>query len=329
MLNSIPPSQSEPVLSEATLEIIEDLDVVSTNTRLNNAFASPDVEPVPAPATVDRSKSRATTPEDYKLIPVLGIFRLIGYSLIAFALIDLIYALIPPKFTDPVWEFQTIGDWFERVPVLMLGFVFAFYQGSDFRRKIERQLLRILSWITLPLGVCFLLLLPLCLNDAAQINRLNNAEINGQINDQIVQLEEAKKRILNASEDQLKTLLLPADKAAKIPGAPRTAQVAKDLALDNLGKAEQRGRNQAEQARQNLKRNLLKNTTRLLLGCMISSFTLFYLWKGTKWARDLRCYRTALMLPASQVKSRRAKQEAKAMKAQQYMADLPPGELPK
>lgn len=241
----------------------------------------------------------ATAPRSTGLqhIKALGLWRSIGHGLFLFALVDLIYAVIPPKFTDPVWEFQTIGDWFERVPVLMLGLMLIFYREWDFRRPIERQLLPLLSWLTIPLGLCFLLLLPLCASDAVQINRLNNSQINTQLNEQTLQVDQAKSRLLSASQADLETLLLPEEQAAQIETAPRTAQAAKEVALDNIEAVEKRAQDEAAQARQSLKRNLLKNTVRLMLGCLVSAMLLFYVWRTTGWARDPAAARQGASLP--------------------------------
>ncbi len=235
--------------------------------------------------------------EGLQQVTVLGICRSIGYTLVFFATVDLLYALIPPKFTDPVWEFQTIGDWFERVPVLVLGLMLVFYGERHFRTRLEHHLLRLLSWLSLVLGLSFLLILPLCVNDAVQINRLNNQQINTQLNEQNDQLDKARSRILSASEAELETLLLAPEQAAKVPNAPRTTKVAKNVALDNLEKVADQTTEKANQARKNLKRNLLKNTARLIAGFFVSSGLLFYLWKKTDWARNLSSYKRAMVVP--------------------------------
>lgn len=248
-------------------------------------------------------RSSQSTPINMNTYKMVGLLRLVGYALTAFACIDLLYAVIPPKFTDPIWEFQTIGDWFERIPVLMLGLILVFYGERDFRKKLERYLLSILSWATLPLSICLLLLIPLCINDSIQINRLNNNEISLQVNEQSIQMEQNRDRILNASDRELESLLLTEEEASQVPDAPRTVQAAKEIALSNLKNAEERAQSKAEQARQNLKRNLFKNTVRLLLGCFISAMTIFLFWENTAWARSFSSYRTAQILP-SQAKSK-------------------------
>lgn len=229
----------------------------------------------------------------------LSLTRSVGYTLALFALVDLLYAVIPPRLTDPVWEFQTIGDWFERVPVLMLGLVLIFHHGPDWRYKLEKHVLRVSSWFSLMMAICFLLIIPLCANDAVKINRINNAEINVQLNEQSLQLEQTRNRIQGASEAELSSLLLPDSEASEIEDAPRTVQAAKDLALEEVSNAETQSKNKANQARQNLKRNLFKNTLRLMLGCIVSAITFTIIWKNTAWARDFSSYRNAKKPSAS------------------------------
>ena len=50
-------------------------------------------------------------------------FRLLGGGILALLLLDYAVLLIPPQFTNPVWEFQTIGQLIERAwaPILAYG----------------------------------------------------------------------------------------------------------------------------------------------------------------------------------------------------------------
>ena len=61
-----------------------------------------------------------------------SLLRMIGYILLVFSLIDYIGILIPPRLTDPPWEFQAMGRLVEHVwsPLLGLAFVF-FYTPSN------------------------------------------------------------------------------------------------------------------------------------------------------------------------------------------------------
>lgn len=270
------------------------LDESLSSQQQSNKFS--EVLESPPRALADISSSFRNSPN---YLSALVLTRNVGYTLTLFALVDLLYAVIPLKLADPIWEFQTIGDWFERVPVLMLGLVLIFYHGPDWRYKIEKYILRFSSWFSLAMAILFILIIPLCANDAIKINRLNNVEINIQLNEQALQLKQTRSRIQNASDAELSSLLLPNDGVSKITDAPQTTQDAKNLALEKVSNAEIESRGKANQARQNLKRNLLKNTIRLIIGCAVSVITFLIIWNNTTWARNFSSYRNAKILPAS------------------------------
>lgn len=95
-----------------------------------------------------------------------SIYRLrwVGYGLLLLALFDTIEVLTPPQFTNPAWEFQTIGALVERVPVPLLGLVLVFFwgifQSQPIRRNFPENLVVVLSFarrfvsVAASLGYC-------------------------------------------------------------------------------------------------------------------------------------------------------------------------------
>lgn len=83
-----------------------------------------------------------------------SLLRLVGYILLVFSLIDYIAIVIPPRLTDPVWEFQTISRLVDHVwsPVLGLALIF-FYTQNNSVSPTEIKMLRFLSWASLFLGL--------------------------------------------------------------------------------------------------------------------------------------------------------------------------------
>ena len=112
---------------------------------------------------------------------LMNLWRLSGYALLLLSLFDLVEKLIPLQLMNPVWEFQTLGEIVERVPLPLLGLVLVFY-GENYRRvRGEIYLLKFLSWLALLLGVAFWLLIPLGVSNTIRIERQNQEQIVAQV----------------------------------------------------------------------------------------------------------------------------------------------------
>ncbi|MBI4783122.1 MAG: hypothetical protein HY785_17645 [Oscillatoriophycideae cyanobacterium NC_groundwater_1537_Pr4_S-0.65um_50_18] len=225
--------------------------------------------------------------------------RRIGYSLLVLCLVDLIYVIVPPEFTNPVWEYQTAGDLIKLVPVPLLAMMLLFYGETALRSRLERLALFILSWTTLVVGVLLLLLIPLVITDAARINQFNDTQITTQVTQQTIQLDSTKKQLEQATQQQLASLVPRPDQAGNLPDMPKTPAQAKTQILVNIDRAKTQAQAQADEARGNVRRNLLKNTIKLTLQSFLSGFTFIYIWIRTDWARRAESYRNEQMRSSS------------------------------
>lgn len=247
-----------------------------------NLISTSSAPPTPTPAKAIVSGNPQRT---------LLMSRRIGYSLLTLCLIDLIYVLVPPEFTNPVWEYQTVGDLIKLVPVPLLAMMLLFYGETTLRSRFERFTLRILSWTTLITGVLLLLLIPLVISDAARINQFNNTQIATQVTQQTVQLDATKQQLEQATQQQLARLVPQPDKAGNLPDVPKTPEQAKNQILNNIDSAKNQAQIQADEARNNVRRNLLKNTIKLTAESFMAGFTFIYIWIRTDWARRPESYR--------------------------------------
>jgi len=220
----------------------------------------------------------------------LALIRGVGYCLLLLSSIDALYVLFPPEFTNPVWEYQTIGDLVKLIPVLLLAFMLAFYGETATRSKEERQILRLLSWSTLVISLVFLLLIPLIASDTMRISQYNNNKISDQVNQQKLQLDTTRQQLEQATPEQLQSLVPVPDAKGQLPDAPSTPEQAKAQVLANLEKAQIQADAQAKQARSNLRQNLMKNTAKLIAQSFIGGFIFMYIWSMTRWARQLKSY---------------------------------------
>lgn len=215
----------------------------------------------------------------------LSIFRSIGYGLLGLSFVDLLYVLLPPDFTNPVWEYQTIGDLVRLIPVPLLALILVFYGEAIARKRLEKRILWTLSWLTLVIAIIFFLLVPLTISDSIRIGRFNNEQISNQVNQQKLQLDATRQQLEKATPEQLQSLVPAPDQNGNLPDAPATPEQAKAQVLASLQQAQEQADTQATQARDNLRQNLFKNTIKLTLELLIGGFIYLYLWSATRWAR--------------------------------------------
>jgi hypothetical protein len=219
--------------------------------------------------------------------------RWIGYGLLIFFLIDALQALIPPKFGDPAWDLQTIGNFIERVVVPLLGLALVFFGEYFDRGKLEPTLLKIISWLCLLLSILFFLMGPLSIVSATRINNRASATATQQLQAGIAQLDQIEKEISRATPDQLKKT---ADrlkdprvqeqlKAQGIEADIQNPQQLKSVFLSQVGKRKAALQAQFDDVRSGQQASLAKNAVKWALGALISSVLFFLLWKSSDWAR--------------------------------------------
>jgi hypothetical protein len=218
------------------------------------------------------------------------ILRWVGYGLLTLYLVDILYVLWPPDFTNVVWEYQTMGDLARLVPALLLSLVFIFYGETTERRQFERQILRLISWAALLFAALYFLMVPLTAINSIRINRENNAQISSQVSQQKQQLAATEAQLEQATPEQLESLVPTPDAAGNLPNAPTTPEEAKEQVLTRVGEAKRAAETQASEARANLKENLIKNSIKITAEAFVAGFALIYIWALTPWARQLESY---------------------------------------
>ncbi len=215
----------------------------------------------------------------------VALFRLAGYGLLLLSLFDYINIFTPPRFTNSVWEFQVMGEMVEKMPVPLIGLIFVFFGKDAYRKDLEEIVLKVLSWLALGLGILFLLLIPLGVNNTLRINSLNNFQLNTQLTQGLNQLQQINDRLSSAtSDDEINSALRNFNFQGRIPEV-KNSQELRTRVLSDLSNAKNQLQTQIETTRANQKISLLKNSVKWNLGALISGVLFIYVWKLTKWAR--------------------------------------------
>ena len=213
------------------------------------------------------------------------LLRLLGYGLLLFALIDYIDIVIPPHFADPGWEFQTVGALVDHVVAPLLGLIFVFYRHQGYMGNLEKNLLGLLTWVSLLVGLLYLLMLPLGIADTWRLYYGMNAQVNTQLSQQNQQLQQIKGQLTQATTDeQIKHLvasLTPQKRSVEI----KNPQASKDQFLAQISQAEKNIKNQADSVRTNQSQALIKNSVKWHVGALIAGTLFILIWHLTDWAR--------------------------------------------
>lgn len=202
-------------------------------------------------------------------------FRLVGYGLLVLALGDLIYILVPPQFMNPIWEFQTIGTLVERVPVPLLGLLLVFSSSSKSRKKWELAMLKFLAWISLIIGILFLLLIPLLIVDSLRLNNQIDQQINSQLTEQLTKLQQLEKQVGNSSDKDMNAILTRLNQGDLVNSG--NTQQKKTKLLSEIQKSRSAVESKFEAVGTEQRFGLLKKFTKWSLGVLIAGVLFIYM----------------------------------------------------
>ncbi|MGB7416984.1 MAG: HpsJ family protein [Thermosynechococcaceae cyanobacterium] len=208
----------------------------------------------------------------------------IGYGFLIFALFDVIATIVPPNFTNPVWEFSFVGNLVERVAAPLIGFGLVFLGGQVRRPKWERLILKILSWLALLIGLLYLLLIGLGVSSTVRIDRDNNQQITVRARQTKTQLEQVQSEFQAANTvEKMETLLGRLDSQGRAPEIANDEQfqTAKEQFGKFIDQGQKRLSGQVETTRKTQRLGLLKNSLKWNLGALLSSALFISIWRGT------------------------------------------------
>jgi hypothetical protein len=153
-----------------------------------------------------------------------SLLRYVGYGLLILSLFDLIDSLVPLSLLDPLWQFQTVGQFVEGVPILIIGLVLVFYGARNKITKWEKPLLNIVSWAALLVGIGYLLFVPLGVFSSFRIDQ----SIDNQVAQNLTQTREIKEQLKQVNTEKLTNQL-------KQTYSERRLQLLKQSVKWNLG----------------------------------------------------------------------------------------------
>lgn len=213
----------------------------------------------------------------------------IGYGFLLFTLFDFIAAVVPPNFMQATWEFGLVGNLVERVAAPLIGFGLIFLGGHGHRSPSEKILLKIMSWLSLGLGLLYILLIVLSISSTIRIDRQTNKQITTQAIRTKNQLQLVREEFQSVNTiDEMETFLGRLNNQGQTPeiGNDQQFQTTKDEFANFLDQGEQRLKNQVQSARKTQRHRLLKNFIKWTLGALLSAVLFITIWRSTVEVRQ-------------------------------------------
>jgi hypothetical protein len=205
--------------------------------------------------------------------------RLTGYVLLSLSALDVATIVLPPDVFNPQWEFDTLGRLVERVPVPLIGLALVFYGGLRYRRPLEKLCLRPLALITVGVGVCYLLMIPLGISNSIRLQHLAQTQESVLQDQQRSRYRQLEQQITDASSDKIFPLarrwkLVLAEEEQTNPEA------VKSRALSQLKKNQILQQKQSLISRNARQQKHFKNSVKWIVGALLAGFCLIYLGMG-------------------------------------------------
>lgn len=222
---------------------------------------------------------RATDLESYSLLPYAG------YALLAFSIINFLHILIPPNFTNPTWELQTMELLIGQVWAPLLGLILIF-SHRDVLSKWEVKCLAFLSWLSLFFGLFYLLMLPLGVHNTRRVNQLQSRQIAVRIAEQRRQIQLVKSRLQAANTPEDIMRVAGAVNGRFLPER-EDVQALRQQFLDRIEQADRRIQSEGEERRENAKVALIKDSLKSNLIAIVAGIWFIGLWWKTRWVRRL------------------------------------------
>lgn len=217
-----------------------------------------------------------------------NVLRILGYGLLGLALFDWIEILSSNDLRNFVSQFQVMGELIERLPVPLIGMGLVFAGGLDNRTRLEIAILNLLSWLSLLLGIFFILLIPLGIFNTIQINSASIASINIQYDQKTSQVNEFEKQVREATPEKIQNILKSQGRTIN----SKNPQELKDKILSEISQSKKKLKTQADATKSKQMKDRLKKSVKWSLAGLLSGVLFISIWKYTDWVRIAKLERS-------------------------------------
>jgi FtsH-binding integral membrane protein len=220
-----------------------------------------------------------------KDIRSLNLARLPGYGLLFLGLANYIITSMPPLVTNPNWGIFITSYVAELTPIPIIGLALIFYRSTQGRKRIERFVLKILSWFSLLAAIIFVLLVPVVIAYSIQQTIQSNQRMATQLEQETFKNNQLRDRIESYPTDEI-AVLIEQQTLTAVPPASQDPEQLRILALADLEQRQQDLEQEIIDTKNQQNKFLLQNFFKRLAESIVLSSLFFYIWRATEWARS-------------------------------------------
>ncbi|AFY72985.1 hypothetical protein Syn7502_00854 [Synechococcus sp. PCC 7502] len=205
----------------------------------------------------------------------------VGYGLALFSLLDLIIYLIPLKFFDFSWEFNTFNYFVDSSPGTLIGFwlILSRELKQDLDKfKIEKTLIRVFAWFSLFLSLIYFALIPLGVSASLKLTRVTNIQYSIQEKQKISQAEELRKKINTATDQELEVFQKQIPNTSETPNPIQSPGKIRENLLQQLDDQIKTVQSQIEESVNNSNESIRKRTVKSVVGAVIIALLFLRFW---------------------------------------------------
>ncbi|WGV28993.1 HpsJ-like protein, cyanoexosortase A-associated [Halotia branconii] len=169
---------------------------------------------------------------------------------------------------------------------ILLGLMFIFlYSQSSIIKPKQLSILKFFSWVALPIGIVYLLMLPLGINNSLTLYKNINNQFTNQQAQQQEQLQKVTEKLKTVNSQQELTNIANSLNLQNEIAASKSPQDLKNKIYQQIQTSAQNAVSTANVAKREQIKNLIKTAVRINLGAIISGVCFIILWRLTRWTR--------------------------------------------
>lgn len=209
----------------------------------------------------------------------------IGYFILGLTFLDYVFLLMPPRFLDPTWELNIIGNLVENVWAPLLGFALVFVRQENGFKKLELKLLSWLSRLMLLMAIIYFLSAPLIISNTIKLQQKSFSELKTQLETQKNQVAQFKKQLSQIPDRQLENYLKQNKSKASSSLKNSSSDRLLEKAFDQVEQEQIKSSEQIKAAYKKQKFSLIQQSLKWCMGTLFSGAIFLVFWRHTEWAR--------------------------------------------
>lgn len=209
----------------------------------------------------------------------INVLRPIGGGLLLLVAFDTIASLIPSNFFSPTWEFNTVGNLVNRLPLILLGFAAIFWGDREVKNQKDKLIWQSLRWLILLIAILFLLMAPSIVVNSSRIKNQTDARVTAEVTQRLANLDKLEGQIKQGNPVDLKNAILQINTQVNVTNL--TPEEVREKLLQEIATEKQNARKNVAVRWEPNRLELVKNTVKWFLGSIVGATLLFWMWRVT------------------------------------------------